>query len=300
MQEARIIELPKIKDPRGNLTFLEGENHIPFPIVRTFWIYDVPGGETRGGHAYKNTQEFIIALSGSFDVVLHDGKQEHRFSLNRSYYGLYIPAGTWRHMENFSTNALALVIASTPYSEKEYIRNFEEFNAGSLDTLTAQATKLSEEKEDKIPFSKSTLHDCRKIELPINHREKGNITVIENAITLPFSARRVYYLYDVPGGETRGGHAHKELHQLIIAAGGSFDVVLNDGTSEKTVTLNRPYQALKIVPGIWRELNNFSSGATCLVLASETYKESDYIRDFDEFLNKKNESQNTSHRRSSN
>jgi oxalate decarboxylase/phosphoglucose isomerase-like protein (cupin superfamily) len=127
MREPQIIQLPKITDPRGNLTFLEGENHIPFPIARTFWIYDVPGGETRGGHAYKNTQEFIIALSGSFDVVLHDGRMEHRFSLNRSYYGLYVPAGTWRHMENFSTNALALVLASTDFDADDYERDFNQY-----------------------------------------------------------------------------------------------------------------------------------------------------------------------------
>jgi uncharacterized cupin superfamily protein len=288
MQGARIIELPKITDPRGNLTFLEGENHIPFPISRTFWIYDVPGGETRGGHAYKSTEEFIIALSGSFDVVLHDGAKEHRFSLNRSYFGLYIPAGTWRHMENFSTNALALVTASTHFDEDDYIREFITFK-NKISNIKARSLVNTFSSSNKFNFVESTVNDCLLLSLPINHREKGNITVFENEITLPFSIKRVYYLYDIPGGETRGGHAHKDLHQLIIAAGGSFDVVLNDGTSEKTVTLNRPYQALKIVPGIWRELNNFSSGATCLVLASDNYRESDYMRDYDEFLNKKNE-----------
>jgi hypothetical protein len=124
---SRIIELPKFLDPRGNLSFIEEENQIPFKIERTYWIYDVPGGETRGGHAYKTLQEFIVALSGSFDIVLHDGKKEHRCHLNRSYYGLYVPKMYWRSMENFSTNSVALVLADKAFDEKEYIRDFDEF-----------------------------------------------------------------------------------------------------------------------------------------------------------------------------
>jgi dTDP-4-dehydrorhamnose 3,5-epimerase-like enzyme len=123
----QIIQLPKIVDNRGNLSFIEEQNHIPFEIKRTYWIYDVPGGEVRGGHAYKENQEFIVALSGSFDVLLDDGKEQKIFSLNRSYYGLYIPKGIWRQMKNFSTNSLALVLASTVYDEDDYIRNYEEF-----------------------------------------------------------------------------------------------------------------------------------------------------------------------------
>jgi hypothetical protein len=124
----RIIELPKIQDPRGNLTFLQHPNQIPFAIQRTFWTYDVPGGEIRGGHAYHNQQEVIIALSGSFDVAITnvDGSID-KFSLNRSYYGLYLPAKTWRHIENFSTNALALHVSSEIFSTEDYIRDFEDF-----------------------------------------------------------------------------------------------------------------------------------------------------------------------------
>jgi hypothetical protein len=123
----KIIQLPKMLDPRGNLSFIEENNQIPFEIQRTYWIYDVPGGEIRGSHAFKNTDEFIVALSGSFDVVLHDGVKEVKFSLNRSYYGLFIPKMTWRKLENFSTNALALVLASTPFESVDYIRDFDEF-----------------------------------------------------------------------------------------------------------------------------------------------------------------------------
>ena len=123
----RLIDLPKILDERGNLSFFEEENQIPFKIRRAYWIYDVPGGEFRGSHAFKDTEEFIVAMSGSFDVVLHDGEKEVKFSLNRSYYGLYVPKLTWRRLENFSTNSLALVTASKRYDEKEYIRDFDHF-----------------------------------------------------------------------------------------------------------------------------------------------------------------------------
>ncbi len=125
--DANIIELPKILDERGNLTFIEGDTHIPFKIERTYWIYDVPGGEKRGGHAYKELNELIIALSGSFDVILDNGFEKKTFSLNRSYYGLYVPKMVWRQIENFSTNSLALILASGPYSETDYIRDYEQF-----------------------------------------------------------------------------------------------------------------------------------------------------------------------------
>lgn len=127
MNELKLINLPKFEDPRGNLTFIEEEKHIPFKIARTYWIYDVPGGQKRGGHAFKEQQELLIALSGSFDVIIDDGRFKHKFSLCRSYYGLYLPAGLWRHMENFSTNSLALVLSSTIYNEKDYIHNYKDF-----------------------------------------------------------------------------------------------------------------------------------------------------------------------------
>ncbi len=123
----RLIDLPKFEDPRGNLSFIEEYKHIPFKIERTYWIYDVPGGQVRGGHAFKEQQEFIVALSGSFDVVVKDGKNETCYSLNRSYYGLFIEAGLWRQMENFSTNSLALVLSSTHYQAADYIHDFDEF-----------------------------------------------------------------------------------------------------------------------------------------------------------------------------
>ena len=125
--DVRKIDLPKFLDARGNLSFAEQNNHIPFEIKRTYWIYDVPGGEDRGGHAFRENQEVIIALSGAFDVVVDDGKEKKAFRLDRSYYGLYIPKGLWRTMENFSTNAFALEFGSVAYSEKDYIREYDEF-----------------------------------------------------------------------------------------------------------------------------------------------------------------------------
>lgn len=126
-ESPRIISLPKFLDVRGNLSFVEQENHIPFLIRRTYWIYDVPGGECRGGHAYRENQEFIVALSGSFDIVLDDGKKKEVYTLNRSYYGLYVPKGIWREMENFSTNSLAMILSSKDYDASDYIRDYDVF-----------------------------------------------------------------------------------------------------------------------------------------------------------------------------
>lgn len=129
MNKPKIINLPKILDKRGNLSFFEYPNQLPFEIARTYWIYDVPGGEVRGSHAFKEQQEFIVALSGSFDIVLNDGDNEFKFSLNRSYEGLYIPKMYWRSLKNFSTNSLALIVSDKFYDENDYIRDFEQFKA---------------------------------------------------------------------------------------------------------------------------------------------------------------------------
>lgn len=140
----------------------------------------------------------------------------------------------------------------------------------------------------------NSVYDCSMIELSRHHSDrKGNITVVENDVTIPFGIKRTYYLYDVPGGESRGGHAHKALYQLIVAASGSFTVTLDDGSVKRTFLLNRPYQGLMVVPGIWRTLDDFSSGAVCMVLASEGYTEDDYIRNYDDFMKfRKNDSSN--------
>ena len=127
IEGVKIIELPKFLDTRGNLSFAEQNNHIPFEIKRTYWIYDVPGGESRGGHAFIENEEVIIAISGAFDVIIDDGQKKKKFSLNRSYYGLYIPKGLWRTIENFSTNSFALEFGSVEYNTKDYIRDYDHF-----------------------------------------------------------------------------------------------------------------------------------------------------------------------------
>lgn len=127
LSQIKIIDLPQILDDRGNLSFLESSNHVPFEIKRVYWIYDVPGGENRGGHSYYKNQELIVALSGSFDVVLDDGFESKKFTLNRSYFGLYVPSGIWRQLENFSTNSLAFIAASHEYDEADYLRSYVTF-----------------------------------------------------------------------------------------------------------------------------------------------------------------------------
>lgn len=292
ISDVKIIELPKFLDDRGNLSFAENNNQIPFEIRRTYWLYDVPGGITRGGHAEKDNEELVIAISGSFEIYVDDGKESKTFTLNRSYYGLYIPKGLWREIKEFSSNSVALEFGSIPYDLSDYIRDYNEF----LDYAKTQQPSVNERKRARIDTIKSdtapniyNVFDCTMVELDKHHsNRKGNLTVVENGQTLPFDVKRVYYLYDIPGGESRGAHAHKELSQLIIAASGSFRVTLDDGKVKRSFFLNRPYQGLYVKPGIWRDLDDFSSGAVCMVLASDIYMKEDYIRDYNEFVEFKN------------
>ena len=284
VDEAKIVNLPKLLDARGNLSFAEQFAQIPFEIRRVYWLYDVPGGINRGGHAEINNEELVIALSGSFEILINDGEHTRTFTLNRSYYGLYIPKGVWREIREFSTNAVALEFGSIPYSEDDYIRDYDAF---------CQFAKHPMEPRLVRPLSAPSLlekkcfhvEDCSIMELDKHHSDrKGNLTVVENGTMFPFSTKRVYYLYDVPGGASRGAHAHKTLEQLIVAVSGSFKVSLDDGTNKKTFFLNRPYQGLYVRPGLWRDLEDFSSGAVCMVLASEVYQAEDYIRDYNALL----------------
>lgn len=279
-----IVSLPRFFDERGNLSFFENNVQLPFAIKRVHWIYDVPGGEARGGLAYRQAEEFIVALSGSFDVTIDDGTLRQKFTLNRSYMGLYVPKGTWRGIDNFSTNSVAVIAASTHYDPDDSIRDYQDFLDFAVKSKDAGKVEL-----DVIPTVETegrfSIYDCSIIELDRHHSQrKGDISVVENGETVPFDVKRVYYLYDVPGGVERGGHAHKVLSQLIVSVSGAFTVTLNDGKVKRSFALNRPYQGLLVKPGIWRDLSDFSSGSVCLVLASEKYDASDYIRDFDEFL----------------
>lgn len=287
ISDVKIIELPKFLDDRGNLSFAENNNQIPFEIKRTYWLYDVPGGITRGGHAEKNNEELVIAISGSFEIYVDDGNESKTFTLNRSYYGLYIPKGLWREIKEFSSNSVALEFGSIPYDLDDYIRDYDEFQQYAK---TQQSSDKEKKRiDDTIKSVKDNnvynVFDCTIVELDKHHsNRRGNLTVVENGQTLPFDVKRVYYLYDIPGGESRGAHAHKELSQLIIAASGSFRVTLDDGKVKRSFFLNRPYQGLYVKPGIWRDLDDFSSGAVCMVLASDVYDKEDYIRDYNEFI----------------
>lgn len=286
LSEVRIIELPKFLDDRGNLSFAENHSQIPFEIKRTYWLYDIPGGVARGGHAEKENEELIIAISGSFEIYVDDGKQSKSFTLNRSYYGLYIPKGLWREIKNFSGNSVALEFGSIAYDVNDYIRDYDEFLKYSTEQRQIDSIILNDESfVANVDNNKYNVFDCTIIELDKHHsNRKGNLTVVENGQTLPFDVKRVYYLYDIPGGESRGAHAHKHLSQLIIAASGSFRVTLDDGKVKRSFFLNRPYQGLYVKPGIWRDLDDFSSGAVCMVLASDVYDKEDYIRDYNEFI----------------
>ena len=290
IKDVKLIELPKFLDDRGNLSFAENHSQIPFEIKRTYWLYDVPGGVARGGHAEKNNEELIIAISGSFEIYVNDGIESKTFTLNRSYYGLFIPKGLWREIKEFSSNSVALEFGSIPYDVNDYIRDYDEFCKFAKSGNEAKNERtIIESKLTSLDNNKYNVFDCTMVELDKHHsNRKGNLTVVENGQTLPFDVKRVYYLYDIPGGESRGAHAHKELSQLIIAVSGSFRVTLDDGSVKRSFFLNRPYQGLYVKPGIWRDLDDFSSGAVCMVLASEVYKKEDYIRDYSEFVEFRN------------
>lgn len=291
VESSTIIQLPKIGDERGNLSIIEQTKQIPFDIKRVHWIYDVPGGLDRGGHAFKQTEEFIVALSGSFDVVIDDGNRQNTYSLSRSYFGLFVPKGMWRTMTNFSTNSVALVLSSTEYDINDYILDYNDYlkwriDHSKLSTVQPLTTSVraNNPKERNFIHNPRSVYDCSLCELNKMHDIEGNLTYIYENIHVPFPIKRVFYSYDIPGGEDRGAHAHKMCHQFIIAASGSFEVVLDDGINKRSVLLNRPFWGLHVPPGIWASEQGFSSGSICLVLASDGYDEDDYIRNYDDYL----------------
>lgn len=208
--------------------------------------------------------------------------------------GVYVPQGTWRRMTNFSTNSLALVLASNPFDADDYILNYEEFllwKQGKI--VTTHSPNVPVQSADVTLFSQSILphvhrfpsvFDCSLCQLVRHHDPEGNLTFVYENVHVPFPINRVFYSYDIPGGEDRGAHAHKQCHQFIIAASGSFEVVLDDGVNKRTVMLNRPFWALHVPPGIWASEQGFSSGSICLVLASHAYNEDDYLRNYASFI----------------
>jgi hypothetical protein len=204
-------------------------------------------------------------------------------------------------MNNFSTNSVALVLASIPYTPEDYIYDYEVFrSSGVQEFRSSDNSPLAENEESTnimgsqtndssflFPHSsfkeKASVYDCPLIPLPKVEIREGNITALNGGIDLPFDIKRVFYTYDIPGGVTRGGHVHLQCHELLVAASGSFEVVLDDGTNQRIVTLNRPYYGLHILPGIWSAEQEFSSGSICLALTSDTYDDNDYIRDYEEY-----------------
>ena len=191
-------------------------------------------------------------------------------------------------MTNFSTNSIALVLASTDFDVNDYIMDYDEFlcwkNGGNINTTPAAYAPMRNVKAMSSAKEVTSVFDCSLYQLNKFHDPEGNLTVVTENVHVPFPINRVFYSYDIPGGEDRGAHAHKECHQFIIAASGSFEVVLDDGTNKRTVTLNRPFWGLHVPPGIWASEQGFSSGSICLVLASHGYSEDDYIRNYDDFL----------------
>lgn len=248
-----MIRLPKIEDPRGNLSFIEhgARGACPFELERVSWIYDVPAGRSRLWHGLSRHGQMMVAMSGSFDAA---GAR-----LDRSDRGLAIESGTDTVMENFSTNSVAMILGG------------------------GEATEPSPRPEGA--HAVSSVDGCRIIELPRRRDADGSVTeVVNSAEGVPFNVRRVFYLYDVPADAERGGHSHHCAREMIVALTGSFDVVLDDGVNApRRFSLNRPYRALYIPAGLWRTLDNFSGGAVCLVLTSERYSEADYVRDYDRF-----------------
>lgn len=284
MKREQFISLPRVIDRRGNLSFIEAENHIPFSIARAYWIYDVPGGQERGSHAFKSQQEVIIALSGSFDVLLDDGKEKRKHTMNRSFNALYIPNMIWKSLSNFSTNSVCLVLASEPYNETDYIRNYKTFQKSFReDSSVGLQTTFKSIIEINTYSQYHTISDCSLIEFPIIKNRAGNITPVHSNENIPFSIERVFYIYDIPSGAKRGMHAHKHCHEILIATSGSFEVEVDDGTNKKIILLNNPMMGLYIPPGVWATEKKYSSGAICLVLASEKYDSNDYINTYSDF-----------------
>ena len=280
-----IVQLPKISDPRGNLSFIQDFSDIPFKIKRAYWIYDVPGGEVRHGHAFRKNIELIVALSGSLDVVVTSPEGvETNFHLCRGYYGLLVPPGNWRRLDNFSTNAVAFVLSSELYDEGDYVRDFKEYAENDmLPAVEGAAGTVSYPMNEEDPHRTSSLDDCMIIALPKIRHKNGALSVVQNSGDTLINIARAFYLYDVPGDSSRGGHSHFNAKEFIIAASGCFDVTLSDGVDKKVFTLRRPSQALYIPAGIWRSLDNFSSGSVSLVLTTHPYAEEDYVRNIEEF-----------------
>lgn len=251
-----ILDLPKIEDKRGNLSFIEIETHLPFPITCACWIYgDVEENELE---LFKNQQKIIIALSGSFDIVINDAESTH--TLNSANKALYLPHSTEYSLENYSANSVCLILGSHANNQ-------------------INKHNLLYDKDNSTP-QYYTVADCSLIKFSATEKD---LVRIESEKDIPFNIERTFYIYDIPKGEERGRHAHKYCHELLVATTGSFEVDLDDGTTKKTIILDNPKQALHIPPGVWASQKKYSSGVTCLAFASKKYNLDGYINSYEEF-----------------
>lgn len=264
-----VASLPQIPDARGNLTALEELVHFPFRTGRVQWYYDVPAGTSWVGSEPQLGDALVIALSGSFDVVIGVPTPSSRVRLSRASMGLHVRDSVAWSVEDSSTNSVCLVISSQPARGPR-----PESSQSDDDVLGA----LSQS---------TTIDDCRTLSFARHRLLQGARTEAVPQVDVPFEIPRIYYLYDVPGGASRGGHAHRTLEQMLVATAGSFEVVLHDGRRAKRIRLDQAHSGVYIAARIWRELVNFSPGAVCLTLASAPYDEADYIRDLAEYRREK-------------
>ena len=264
-----LLTLPQVPEVRGNLTALEELAQLPFRFGRVRWFYDITGGSRWPRTEAGREDVLVVALSGSFDVVVGGRRSSARVHLGRASIGLHVSAPSEWRIDGASTNSVGLLISS------QHSR-----------PVRSAATQRAERARD-APYLSTTVEDCHTLALGRRRRGRTSITDAVPNVDVPFAIPRVYYLYDIPSGASRGGHAHRELEQVLVAVAGSFDVQLNDGDRDRMIRLDRAYTGAYIAPGIWRELRNFSSGAICLTLASAPYEEADYIRAYNEFRREK-------------
>ena len=268
-------------DKRGQLVAFEELKDIPFKIKRVYYMYDTLAGVVRGKHAHKDLEQILVCICGSCKVLFDDGHEKKIIHLEKPYEGLYMPKHIWAEQFDFAPGTVLLVFASELYDESDYIRNYDEFLEliKSKDNIPPTPPHLA-------PTNNlvTTWNVDEKNNFPVHGDKDGKLISLEEFRDIPFRIKRVYYMYDTLAGVVRGKHAHKNLAQILVCVHGSCKIILDDGSSKKIVPLEKPYEGLYVTNDIWREMYDFSSDAVLLVFASELYDESDYIRNYEDFL----------------